>query len=369
MAARGTRGAHSGSDAPPRGRAGAPPARSIAVTASTTAVEELRSALRPRRVVEIRRPRQAALGEAHRVAPRQRRSADQQLLLATCRPGSGQTAKPRAAIAASSVDLPPPEHPESTREGAEEQADVVVHRHARRPGGGDGRVRARIEVRDAGRGHEQRDALPGLGLGEVADVDRPRPRPSRARARRRPRRHGLRAAGPQSPRRGEARPPEPEHRHRPSLDALHRDHSCPPLPAAPPRPGRGAASLTPVARQPASRDGRRPSALPAPLSPGRIARPVAAPAPRGDQRLGPRSPIVEEARARRGRGRPGEGAELAPPPSSASSAPQALVLGISTPAALPLQRGLPARVAAHRPCRAPRPGRDVVPPGSGLSAP
>ena len=56
-------------------------------------------------------------------------------------------------------------------DGAEEQADVIVHRDAGSPGGTDRGMGRGVEMGDAGRGHEQRNSLPALVAGQVAQAE------------------------------------------------------------------------------------------------------------------------------------------------------------------------------------------------------
>ena len=116
-------------------------------------------------------------------------------------------------------------------ERAEEQADVVVHRHARVPRGADRGMRRGVEMRDAWRGDERRHALERAGLRRVAYREplglRRRP-PLRAVV---PGHHPG-APGPQRARRGEAGSPEAQHRDRFALVSGNGDHR----PAAMSRP-------------------------------------------------------------------------------------------------------------------------------------
>jgi hypothetical protein len=106
-------------------------------------------------------------------------------------------------------------------EGAEEEAYVVVHRHARLPGRRDGGMRRGVEVRDARGSHEERHAveparevadLEALGLGGVAGGRAVVPHERRG------------AAGPQGARGREARAAEAQDGDRGAGHALDRDH-------------------------------------------------------------------------------------------------------------------------------------------------
>ena len=118
------------------------------------------------------------------------------------------------------------------RQRGEKQPDIVVHRHQRVPGRGDGRVRRRVEMRDAGRDDQRGEPINRAGRGEVVEHKALR-RGGLARLGAVVPDHRLGAAGGQSARRGEPGPAEPEHAHSLAFMADHRDHRrtpfCPPL--------------------------------------------------------------------------------------------------------------------------------------------
>ena len=121
--------------------------------------------------------------------------------------------------------------------GTEEEADVVVERHAGAHGRFHGGVRGGVEMGDAGRDDQERHAVKGAGAGEIGQFDALRP--------------GLRARlfavipgdhlGASGPERGggrEPRTPEPQHRHPAAFVSARRDHPSAPS-AWPARSGRG----------------------------------------------------------------------------------------------------------------------------------
>ncbi len=134
-------------------------------------------------------------------------------------------------------------------EGAEKEANVIVHRHAGCPGSGDGRVRRGIEMRDAGGGDQQADAGVVLHAGEVtqgqpfglrggapgcAVIPDHRQRPART----------------QGAQRGAARTAEAQDGDGLAVNSLHRDHHCPPRTVAWPGGRRGALPPGPAALPP-----------------------------------------------------------------------------------------------------------------------
>ena len=111
-------------------------------------------------------------------------------------------------------------------QGAEEQAHVVVHRHAGRVGGGDGRMRRGIEMRDAGARDQTVDILQRARAGEVAQREAFRLGRLAPTGPVVPGQH-RRAPGPQRPRRREARTAQAEHGDRRPFESADRDHAQP----------------------------------------------------------------------------------------------------------------------------------------------